>query len=217
MVPEPGSARPLRVVLVEDHSMVAEALEIAFADVPDIDLVASAQSVESGLALTRAHRPDVVVLDRRLPDGDGIDALPRFREQSPHSQVLVLTGEATTNMAARVVAAGGAGLLVKTGLFTDLVAALRRVAAGSSAFEPGLLAGVLDRLASRERGEPMLTARERQVLALIAEGAATDRIAAELNLARNTVRNHIQRILGKLNAHSKLEAVAFARRNGLIE
>ncbi|MEU3628946.1 response regulator transcription factor, partial [Amycolatopsis coloradensis] len=151
-------------------------------------------------------------------DGDGIEAIARFRAISPSIRVLVLTGDANSAIAARILEVGGAGLLLKSGLLDELVTAIRTVAAGDVIIDPELLSGALAMLAgSGGPLGPMLTLRERQVLGLIAEGAGTDRIADELRLARNTVRNHVQRILVKTGTHSKLEAVAHARKNGLLE
>ncbi|WP_414941344.1 response regulator [Amycolatopsis sp. cmx-11-51] len=216
--PEPPAATPIRVLLVEDHKMVAEALGAAFEEFPEIHLVASEESLAHGMIAAEEHLPDLVLLDRRLPDGDGIEAIARFRAISPSIRVLVLTGDANSAIAARILEVGGAGLLLKSGLLDELVTAIRTVAAGDVIIDPELLSGALAMLSgSAGAPGPVLTLRERQVLGLIAEGAGTDRIADELRLARNTVRNHVQRILVKTGTHSKLEAVAHARRNGLLE
>ena len=212
--PEPGVA----VLLVEDHHMVAEALAAAFDGVDGIDLVARAASIDAGLVAARRLRPDVVLLDRRLPDGDGIEAVARFRTASPESRMLVLTGDASSEDAARLLELGGSGLLLKSGRLGDLVSAIRTVVTGAFVLEGGLLAGAFASLAGQQTHEPAaLTAREREVLVLMGRGAGTDRIAEELLLSPNTVRNHVQRILAKLGAHSKLEAVVLARESGLIE
>ncbi|MBE1574542.1 response regulator [Amycolatopsis roodepoortensis] len=216
--PRPVPPAPIRVLLVEDHKMVAEALGAAFEEFPEIDLVASVESLAHGMIAAGEQLPDIVLLDRRLPDGDGIEAIAGFREISPSSRVLVLTGDANSAIAARILEVGGAGLLLKSGLLDELVTAIRTIAAGDVVIDPELLSGALAMLAgSPGRLGPVLTLRERQVLGLIAEGAGTDRIAEELRLARNTVRNHVQRILVKTGTHSKLEAVAHARKNGLLE
>lgn len=216
--PEAPAAATIRVLLVEDHTMVAEALGAAFEEFAEIELVASADSVADGLAAAREHTPDIVLLDRRLPDGDGIEAIARLRAVSPSSRVLVLTGDANSAIAARILEVGGAGLLLKSGLLDELITAIRSVASGDVVIEPELLSGALALLSgSSGTTGPVLTLRERQVLGLIAEGAGTERIAGELRLARNTVRNHVQRILAKTGTHSKLEAVAHARKNGLLE
>ncbi|SFB32705.1 two component transcriptional regulator, LuxR family [Amycolatopsis marina] len=214
--PSDPPAAPIDVVLVEDHDMVAEAIQLAFEPIPDIRIVARARTGAEALTQVRAHQPRVVVLDRRLPDGDGIERIGAIRESSPHSAVLVLTGEASPSVAARAVAAGGGGLVVKSAGLDDLVTAVRRVATGEAVFGTQLLGEVFDRLTGRSATTP-LTPREHEALVLLASGATTEQIAEKLRLAKNTVRNHIQRVLVKLGAHSKLEAVAVARREGLID
>ncbi|WP_370942700.1 response regulator transcription factor [Amycolatopsis sp. cg5] len=193
-------ADAVRVLLVEDHDMVAEALRLALAAFPEIELVERANSLETGVAAADRLRPQVVLLDRRLPDGDAIEAIGRFAP----ARVLVLTGDANPKITARLLDAGGAGLVLKSGMIEDLAAAIGAVAAGGIVIDRELLPSGL-------------TAREREVLSLIAAGAGTERIAGELSLARTAVRDHIDRILAKTGARSRLEAVAYARRTGLID
>ncbi|QIS20006.1 response regulator [Nocardia terpenica] len=128
----------VRLLLVEDHPMVSIALRAAFELVEDIDLVATAGSVAATIATASELRPQVILLDRRLPDGDGIDAIPRLRSVCPESRVLVFTGYATRAMVDRVMAVGGAGLVLKDGMFEDLAAVIRRVAAGQDCFDTTL-------------------------------------------------------------------------------
>jgi DNA-binding NarL/FixJ family response regulator len=215
MAATPGET-PVRVVLVEDHDMVAEAMSMALERAPDIDVVAKARLIASAVADVRRHKPDVVILDRRLPDGDGITAIPDLGATG--ARVLVLTGDATGSVAARVAEAGGAGLLLKSAGLDELVSAVRRVADGEVVFSAEFLSDVLDRLTGRvPTAGARLTARERQTLDLLAEGAGTTDIAERLGITRNTARNHVQRTLEKLGARSKLEAVAIARREGLLD
>lgn len=220
MPPQPPSPsqRPIRVVLVEDHDMVAEAIGMALDRAEGMEVVARSRSIASALADTRRHRPDVVVLDRRLPDGDGVSAIGLLEEASPHARVLVLTGEATASVAARVIEAGGAGLVLKSSRLDELESAVRRVAAGEVVVGQGLLGGVLDRLTGRVRGAGAnLTRREHETLLLLAEGISTGEVGTRLGVTYNTARNHVQRVLEKLGARSKLEAVAIARREGLLD
>ncbi|WP_106614146.1 response regulator transcription factor [Saccharothrix carnea] len=216
MAHSPHPSRPVRVVLVEDHHMVAEAIRLAWAGSADVEVVATVGSVADALAETRRHRPDVVLLDRRLPDGDGLDAIAGFAEWD--ARVLVLTGEATVSVAARAAQSGAAGLVLKSARLEELTDAVLRVAAGEVVFDGGLLGGVLDKLTGRgDAGRVALTGRERETLLLMAEGASTEEIGERMGVARNTVRNHVQRVLEKLGARSKLEAVAIARRDGLLD
>ncbi|MGW6446597.1 response regulator [Lentzea sp. NPDC055074] len=204
-----------RVVLVEDHDMVAEAIGMAL-ERAGIEVIAHASTLATALVETREGRPDVVLLDRRLPDGDGTALIGDL--VGTGAKVLVLTGEATASVAARVAEAGGAGLILKSARLDELVESVRRVAAGAVVFDPKLLAGVLDRLTGRVKvAGASLTAREQETLLLLADGAATDQISSRLGVARNTARNHVQRVLDKLGARSKLEAVSIARREGLLD
>lgn len=208
----------IRVLLVEDHDMVAEALGMALDLASGIEVVGRAVSLEEAAAETGRWQPDVVLLDRRLPDGDGIEAIGRLTTAAHGARVLILTGEASASVATKVVEAGGAGLVTKSSGLKELEAAVREVAAGGVVFAPDLLAEVLDRLTGRTaqpRGE--LTARERETLTLLGEGASTAEISQQLGVARNTARNHVQRVLEKLGARSKLEAVVIARRDGLLD
>jgi DNA-binding NarL/FixJ family response regulator len=132
------SGGPTRLLLAEDHPMVVMALDSAFELVEDIDLVGTTGSVAATLAAAARIGPDVILLDRRLPDGNGIDAIGRLHQVSPAARVLVYTGDADRTMRDRVIAAGGAGLVLKTGLFDDLVGIVRRVAAGEKCFDVDL-------------------------------------------------------------------------------
>lgn len=211
-------AQPIRLVLVEDHDMVAEAMDLALSQASGMRVVARSGSITAAMAEVGRSRPDVVVLDRRLPDGDGVSAIGGLMEVAPGARVLVLTGEASVAVATRVAQAGGAGLMLKSAGLQELVTAVRRVAAGEVVFGSDVLPGVLDRLTGRVRGSATtLTARERETLVLLAEGAGAAQIGHRLGIAHNTARNHVQRVLEKLGARSKLEAVAIARRDGLLD
>ena len=197
----------VRVLLVEDHDMVAEALQLALERAPVITVVGRSRSRDEATADTRQHQPDVVVLDRRLPDGDAVTVIEELGATG--ARVLVLTADATPAVAAQVARAGGLQL-------DELEAAVRQVARGGVVFDPALLPGVLDRLTGRSGPGPALTAREQETLQLLGEGASTEEICERLGVSRNTTRNHVQRVLEKLGARSKLEAVAVARREGLL-
>jgi DNA-binding NarL/FixJ family response regulator len=205
---------PTRVVLVEDHDMVAEAMTLAMQRADDIEIVARARSIATALTEVRRCSPDVVLLDRRLPDGDAIDAIGSLSALG--TRVLMLTGEATASVAARVAEAGGCGLVLKSSGLDELEDAVRRVAGGEVVYGAEFLAGVLNRLTGRTPSAT-LTARERQALGLLADGASTAEVAERLGVAHNTARNHVQRVLEKLGARSKLEAVVIARREGLLD
>jgi DNA-binding NarL/FixJ family response regulator len=214
----PGTAGArITILLVEDHDMVAEAIRLALDRTDDLRVVGRSLSVKEALADAARLRPAVVVLDRRLPDGDGIAAIAPLRAAAPGARILVLTGEATPAVAARVAEAGGSGLILKAGNLSELQDGVRLVAAGEVAFSKGLLSGALDRLTGRTAGPgATLTPRERETLVLLGDGLGTTEISRRLGVALNTARNHVQRVLEKLGARSQLEAVAVARREGLL-
>lgn len=207
----------ITILLVEDHDMVAEAIRLALDRTDDLDVVGRSLSVQDALADAARLRPAVVVLDRRLPDGDGIAAITALKAAAPGARILVLTGEATPGLAADVAEAGGSGLILKVGNLGELQDGVRLVAAGEVAFSKGLLSGALDRLTGRTTGlGATLTPRERETLGLLGDGLNTAEISRRLGVAVNTARNHVQRVLEKLGARSQLEAVAVARREGLL-
>ncbi|MFD3549895.1 response regulator [Streptomyces sp. NPDC058655] len=213
----PPNSRPVRILVVEDHDMVAEAICLALERSPDLRIVGRAASVASALADARRCEPDVVLMDRRLPDGDGVAAIADLLALVPGVRVLVLAGEGSGSVAARVAETGGAGLILKARGLSELEDAVRRVAAGEVVFSQDLLGDVLERLTGRAPGlGANLTPRERQALDLLKEGRTTAEISDQLGVALNTGRNHVQRVLEKLGARSQLEAVAIARREGLL-
>lgn len=157
-------------------------------------------------------------MDRRLPDGDGVSAIAEMEALVPDVRVLILAGEGSASVAARVAEAGGAGLILKASGLSELEDAVRRVAAGEVVFSQDLLGDVLGQLTGRAPGPGAnLTPRERETLDLLGEGLTTAEISSRLGVALNTGRNHVQRVLEKLKARSQLEAVTIARREGLLK
>jgi DNA-binding NarL/FixJ family response regulator len=217
-----GDDSPLRVVLIDDHEMVAEALALALR-ASGIDVVARAGSLVDGLPLVPANEPDVVLLDFRLPDGDAIDGVRALAASARATAtvpvpVLVVTAVADERTAIDVLTAGAAGYVTKDLPIADLVDALRTAAGGGTVVPPGLLGAVMGRLRapSGPASVGALTAREQEALALLAAGSGIDEIADAFTVSRNTARKHVQAVLMKLGAHSQLEAVAIARREGLL-
>jgi DNA-binding NarL/FixJ family response regulator len=203
------------VLIVEDHAMVAEGLSAALSEQKDVRVVGTLAAAYD--AVDRAH-PDVVLLDFGLPDGDGATGTEEILRRNPGTRVVMFTGSGSHDVLVRAIEAGCAGFLHRSKTIDEVVLAVRAAHAGEALFSPAVLSDVLSRLRKPEvpYREP-LSPREREVLTLLAEGMATQDIANQLFLSLHTVRNHVRNILTKLGAHSKLEAVAIAAREGLVD
>lgn len=201
------------MVVIEDQGVLAGALRSAIAASTDMRVSGVATTLDEGIELVRRRRPDIVVSDYRLPDGDLPDRMPEMLALDPAPRVLVFTGWSDEASLVRAMDAGASGYVDKAS-FDDFLDALRRVAAGEVAVSPRLVS-LLTRRAIAAPGT-VLTARELEVLELLARGASTEQIADALIVAANTVRNYITRTLAKLGAHSRLEAVRIGVEQGLI-
>jgi len=206
----------IRVVVIDDHAMVAESLALALG-AAGIDVVGQAPTLAKGVAMVAEVRPNVVLLDFRLPDGDGIEGLAAIQAAHPNTPVLVLTAVADDRTAIDVMAAGAAGYLTKDRAMGDLVHAVTTAAAGQTVMGSDLFASVLARMRAPQVHDGFaLTAREREALQLLATGLGVDQVAASMGVSRNTARKYVQAVLQKLGAHTQLEAVALARRSSLL-
>lgn len=206
------------VLLVEDHGMFAETLSNSLRQEEDLHVVGIAGTIEQGRVLTRELQPDVVLMDFSLPDGDGVDGTALVKAERPSAKVLMLTGQPDRDTLTRALQAGCAGYLTKGAAVADVVDAIRAIQAGESVVPARELSDLLRRVAVTRRGiGRSITAREREILQLLAEGLSTDGICERLVISHHTARNHIQRIMTKLDAHSRLEAVTTAVREGLVE
>lgn len=208
---------PTRVLIVDDHEMFASSLCVALSSEADIDVVGTAASLGQARNLMVTLAPEVVLLDHRLPDGLGVDAISELKGLRPAANVVVLTAAAEDSMLVMATEAGCAGFLLKTSPLAELVAAVRTAAVGEMLVSTELLSRLLSRMrADRDEPATELTGREAEILQLIAEGLTNAAIAQRLFISVNTVRNHVQSLLAKLGAHSKLEALSVAVRRGLI-
>lgn len=201
--------------MIDDHRVLLDSLSAAIDAQDDLVVVGAAGTLGSGLAAAERQRPDIILLDLRLEADDSLDAIPRFTSLANRPKVIVLSASRDRRQAARAVEAGASGYLTKQQPLHELLAGIRAVSNGRASIDPSLLGGVLSQLS---RPDPTsLTRRELEVLHRLAEGQDAGRIAAEMHIAPNTLRNHVQRILNKLGASSRLEAVAIARRDGLLD
>lgn len=206
----------ISLIIIDDHVLVAESLQLAADNQPDIRALAAARTLADGLDLVQQLRPDVVLLDDRLPDGSTEDGIIRIIEASPDTAVLVLGGEADTSSVVRALESGAAGFLLKGQKVGEVFDAVRAAHAGEHPIAPQLVASLVARIGRRDAPIRHLTRREVEVLRYLAEGMTTADLSEQLQLSLNTVRNHIQSAIRRLGAHSKLEAVAIAQREGLI-
>ena len=214
MTPPSGG---LRVVLIDDHAMVGESLSLALAT-RDIAVVARAETLADGLTQIGQHRPDVVLLDYRLPDGTAIDGIHSIHEQHPGLPILVLTAMVDDRTATAVIHAGASGYLTKDLSIDELVEAIVATAAGQTTVAPALVSRVIDRMRSVViHPTAVLTGRELDALRLLDQGLGVDESCFCHGVSRNTARKHVQSVLQKIGAHTQLEAVAIARRERLIQ
>lgn len=213
--PESGATTTIRLVLVDDHRLLIDSLVGAIQAHDDLEVVGTAGSIGEALGVVERCRPDVVLLDLRLDGDDAVSSIGRLVEAGGGSKVVLLTATHDRRHAARAIEAGASGYLTKQQPLPELLAGIRAVWRGQATVDPSLLGGILEQLSG---GDPTrLTARELEVLRMLHAGHAAERIARQLHIAPNTVRNHVQRILTKLGATSRLEAVAIARRDGLLD
>ena len=206
----------VRVLLVEDHEMVAQGLKAALGDEPDMDVVGWAKTVAESITQYGSLRPDIVLMDYRLPDGTGTDAASRIRGDDPEACILLITGATDDGIVAEALEAGCSGFIGKDRDLDELGNAIRAAARGAAVFPADLLAAATRRGGNRPRVGADLTERELEILRLLADGSSTEDIAGALFLSHHTVRNHVRNLLAKLQAHTKLEAVVVAARLGIV-
>ena len=210
-----------RLMIVDDHEVVRMGLRAALDVEPDFAVVAEASNGQEAIEKARAHRPDIVLMDVRMDGMDGIEACRELRSELPETRVLMLTSFAEEETVVAALLAGAAGYVLKNVARARLLEALRSVARGESLLDSRVTRGVVEKLvasraaAADDDGE--LTAREREVLILIADGATNKEIAAKLVVSENTARNHVSHILGKLGFSRRSEAAAYAVKKGLVK
>jgi DNA-binding NarL/FixJ family response regulator len=208
---------PVRVLIVDDHRVVAEGIRLVLGQHADLEVVGVAGDAAEALALAAATRPDILLVDYQLPDATGAEVAARLRERQPGLRVLFLSMVMNDAVLREAVKAGARGYLLKTQPAAELVDAVRRTAAGELLIPAATLAGLI---AVSERGPQLLdrlTHREHEILRLLAEGLDNRGIAARLGIGYVTVRSHLRNLSSKLNAHSKLEVLARAAELRLIE
>jgi DNA-binding NarL/FixJ family response regulator len=202
------------VFLLDDHEIVRRGLRELLEQESDIDVVGEAGTAEEALGRIPPTRPDVALLDVRLPDGDGVEVCRDIRSNHPEIHCLMLTSYADDEALFSAIMAGASGYLLKQVKGNDLVEAIRRVGNGESLLDPAMTARVLDRLRAPAPEDELagLTEQERRVLDLVAEGLTNRQIGERMFLAEKTVKNYVSNLLAKLGMSRRSEAAAFAAR-----
>lgn len=212
----------LRILLVDDHEVVRVGLRALLERHPDFMVVDEASTAREALEKALLHTPDVVVMDIRLPGGDGITACREIKQQLPQTNVIMLTSYAEDEMLFEAINAGAAGYVLKQIGGDELVRAIERVGRGEALLDPSVTQQVLRRLRQASWQEQAsafseLTEQELRVLSLVAEGKTNREIARILFLGEGTVRNYVSNILSKLNLTNRAEAAAYAVKHNLKE
>jgi two-component system, NarL family, response regulator NreC len=214
---------PVRVLLVDDHAVVRAGLRMLLSADPDLLIVGEAEDGAQGMRMARDLAPDVVLMDISMPDMNGIEATRRIKELCPDVAVLALTMHEDDQYFFEMLAAGASGYVPKRAAPNDLIAAIHAVRSGGVFLFPSVARLLVTDYRQRvERGAPagafdILTDREREVLASIAQGLSNQEIAEKLVISIKTVNRHRENIMAKLNLHSRVELVRYAIEKGLID
>jgi two-component system response regulator DevR len=206
----------VRVFLLDDHEIVRRGVRDLLESEPDLVVVGEASTEDEAVRRIRAVDPDVAVLDVRLQEGDGITACREIRSRHPRTACLMLTSFADDEALLHAVLAGASGYVLKQIRSTDLVDAVRRVAAGEQLLDPSVTARVAERLRRGPEEDELiarLTPQERQVLVLLAEGLTNRQIAQRLYLAEKTIKNYVTSVLSKMGMTRRTEAAVYAARH----
>ena len=215
---------PVRVLLVDDDDLMRAGLKAVLSSDARVEVVGEAGSGRAAVERVRALRPDLVLMDVRMPDLDGIAATREIAAASPDVKVVILTTFEEDDYIFGALSAGASGFLLKRSGPEELLAAIQTVAAGDSLLSPSVTRTVIDRMARQPTPEigssrllDTLTPREREVLVLLARGLSNGEIAAELVIEESTVKTHVKRILMKLRLRDRIQAVIFAYESGLTQ
>ena len=216
-----GTSDPIRVLLADDQRVVRDGLVLLLGLLPQVEVVGTAADGEEAVARATALRPDVVLMDLRMPRCDGVQATRRLREQVPQTRIIVLTTYADDRSVLEALRAGARGYLTKDAGAEEISQALRQVVDGHAVIDPAVQHHLVDAIAVAP-ADPVarqlpdgLTPREAEVLALIAEGLSNAEIATRLVVSEATVKTHVNHLLAKIGARGRAQAVTYAYRNGV--
>ncbi|MBD0330182.1 MAG: response regulator transcription factor [Thermoleophilia bacterium] len=208
-----NSGGEITCLIVDDHEVVREGLRLSLSRTPHIRVVGEAADGRQAIALAERRRPHVVLMDVRMPGMDGLDATRALTEQVPGTAVVIFTAYSERSLLARGLESGAKGYVLKEAPRETLVRAIERVAAGEGFVDRALMPAFVP---ERDR-EELLTAREREILQLLADGMSNAEVAARLVISAETVKSHVRHILAKLEADTRTQAVAIALRESIIE
>ncbi len=212
----------IKVMIVDDHEVVRLGLRGVFESEREFSVVAEAENADAAFRQARALRPDVILMDVRMPGTDGIAACRQLRQELPETRVLMLTSHGDEQAVMASIMAGASGYLLKNTGRVGILNAVRSAASGQSLLDPAVTSKVLERLrtlseTSVDREVALLSERERELMPLVARGLTNKEIAAQLVISENTARNHLSRILEKLGLSSRSEAATFAATHGMLD
>ena len=200
-------------MIVDDHEVVREGLRLSLSRAPHIRVVGEAADGRAAIELAERRKPNVVIMDVRMPGLDGLDATKELLEKEPNTAVLIFTAYSERSLLARGLESGAKGYILKEAPHETLVRAIEKVAGGDSFIDPALMPAFL----SGKDREEMLTAREREILQLLADGMSNADAAQRLFISQETVKSHVRHILAKLEADTRTHAVAIALRDAIID
>jgi DNA-binding NarL/FixJ family response regulator len=207
-----SAPKPIRIALVDDHPILRQGIAALLSDQPDLQLVGQASNGLEAIEQFRLHRPDVMLMDLQMPGMNGIDAMSAIRGEFPDARFVVLTTYTGDVQIVRALKAGARAYLLKSLLHRELLDTIRSVHAGNKRIPPEIAAELADHAA-----DDQLTAREIEVLRLIASGNANKIVADHLSITEETVKAHVKNILSKLDANDRTHAVTIALKRGIIE
>lgn len=207
----------IRVMVVDDHEMVRKGLISYLLTEPDIELVGEASSGREAIRLAREKRPDVILMDLIMEDGNGIEATKEILSFYPECRIIIITSFYDDEQVFPAIEAGALSYLLKTARADEVISAIRKAMKGETVIEPKVANKMLNRLRPKERmPHDDLTEREMEVLMLIAEGMTNQEISEELFIGIKTVKTHVSNILNKLNVQDRTQAAIYANRHGLV-
>jgi DNA-binding NarL/FixJ family response regulator len=206
-------ADEITCLIVDDHEVVREGLRLSLSRAPHIRVIGEASDGAAAVALAERRKPDVVIMDVRMPGMDGLEATKELSKKLPGISVLIFTAFSERSLLARGLDSGAKGYILKEAPHETLLRAIERVAKGEGYVDPALMPAFL----SGKDREEMLTAREREILQLLADGMSNNDVAQKLFISQETVKSHVRHILTKLEADTRTHAVAIALREAIID